>query len=199
MSASDKKKIRKEQAAAALTERQRQEQAEAKKLKLYTITFIAGLVLVAVIAAVVLGVRAYTQSGIAEKSTIVATIGDHKLNTVEFSYYYNDAIDQYYSSMYEQFNTYTETYLQAVGLDVTKPLNEQNYEEGKTWSEYFVEAALNNAKSDYALNDLAKNEGFKLSEEEQSGIDNMLTNLKTYATIYGYSSAKNYLIKTKRH
>ena len=68
MSASDKKKIRKQQATAALTERQRQEQAEAKKLKVYSIAFIAGLLAVVVIVAAVLGVRAYTNMGVAEKS-----------------------------------------------------------------------------------------------------------------------------------
>ena len=190
MSASDKKKIRKEQ---ALTERQRQEQAEAKKLKIYTITFVASLVLIVLIAATVLGVRAYTQSGITEKSTVAAVIGDKKMNAVEFSYYFNDAIDEYYNGMYEQFSTYTDSYLQAVGLDLSKPLDEQQYEEGKTWADYFVETALNNAKSDYALSEEAAKQNFKLSEDEQAGIDNMLTNLKTYATIYGYSSSKQYL------
>ena len=38
MSASDKKKLRKERAAEILSEKQRQEQAEAKKLKIYTCT-----------------------------------------------------------------------------------------------------------------------------------------------------------------
>ena len=159
MSASDKKKIRKEQ---ALTERQRQEQAEAKKLKIYTITFVASLVLIVLIAATVLGVRAYTQSGITEKSTVAAVIGDKKMNAVEFSYYFNDAIDEYYNGMYEQFSTYTDSYLQAVGLDLSKPLDEQQYEEGKTWADYFVETALSNAKSDYALSEEAAKQNFKL-------------------------------------
>ena len=39
MSASSKKKLRKEQAAAQMTEKQLAEQKEAKKLKLYTNTF----------------------------------------------------------------------------------------------------------------------------------------------------------------
>ena len=40
MSASSKKKIRKEQNADLMTERQLKEQAEAKKLRIYTTTFI---------------------------------------------------------------------------------------------------------------------------------------------------------------
>ena len=74
MSASDKKKLRKEQATAYLTEKQRQEQAEAKKLKLYTIGFVSILVVVACIAIGVLGVRAVNQSGVFEKNTIAAVV-----------------------------------------------------------------------------------------------------------------------------
>jgi len=198
MSASDKKKLRKEQAVAAMTERQRQEQAEAKKLKIYTISFITGLVLVALIVVTVLGVRAYTQYGIAEKSTIVATVGEHRLNTVEFNYYYNDSINDFYSSysQYEQYGQSAAEYIMAIeGMDVSLPLNAQirDEETGATWADFFVETALDTAKSDYALYDKAIAEGFKLSEEEQAEIDSMLTNLDAYATMLGYNNSNQYL------
>ena len=198
MSASDKKKIRKQQATAALTERQRQEQAEAKKLKAYSIAFIAGLVLIVVIVAAVLGVRAFTQSGIAEKSTIVATIGDHKLNTVEFNYYYNDTINDFYSSysQYEQYGQSAADYIMALeGMDVSLPLSEQikDKETGETWADYFVKTALERAKSDYVLSDMAKSEGFQLPEEDKENIETTITSIGTYATLYGFSNANQYL------
>ena len=198
MSASEKKKLRKEQAAAALTERQRQEQAEAKKLKIYTVTFVVGLILIAVIAATVLGVRAYTQSGIAEKSTIVAIIDGKKLNTVEFNYYYNDTINDFYNTYaeYEQYGQSAADYIMALeGMDASKPLNEQvkDEETGATWADYFVQTALDSAKSDYALAALAKNKGFELSEEEKTEIETSISYIGTYATLYGYSNANQYL------
>ena len=52
MSASSKKKLRKEQEAAALTEKQLAEQKEAKKLKLYTAAFVIVLVALLVVAVV---------------------------------------------------------------------------------------------------------------------------------------------------
>jgi len=195
MSASDKKKLRKEQAAAFLTEKQQQEQAEAKKLKIYTISFIAAMALIVCIALVVLAVRAVNNSGVIQKNTIAATVGDQKLNSVELNYYYNDAVNEYYNGLYSQFSTYTDTYLQTMGLDTTKPLNEQVYDEesGQTWAEYFVEEAINNAKHDYALYNLAKEESFELPEDEQTTLDNMRNNLNTYAMLYGYQNANQYL------
>jgi len=195
MSASNKKKLRKEQASAILSERQRQEQAEAKKLKVYTISFVSVMIAIVVIALSVLGIRAVNNSGIIQKSTIAAVVGDHELNSVELGYYYNDAVNEYYSNWYEQYETYTDSYLQAIGLDTTKPLDAQVYNEesGQTWAEFFVETAIETAKSDYALYDLAKAEGFQLPSEEQTTLDNMMNNMGTYATLYGYSNANQYL------
>ena len=140
MSASDKKKLRKEQTAAILSERQKQEQAEAKKLRAYTISFVSVMIAVVVITLGILGIRAINNSGIIQKNTIAATIGDRELNSVELSYYYSDAISQYYNEWYQTYESYTDTYLQAgLGLDTSKPLDEQyeNEEEGITWADFF--------------------------------------------------------------
>ena len=195
MSASDKKKLRKEQAAAFLTEKQQKEQAEAKKLKTYTITFVTAMILVVCIALGVLGVRAVNHSGILQRNTIAATIGDKEFNSVELSYYYNDAISDFYNEWYSQYNTYTDTYLQAMGLDPTKPLNDQMYDQetGKTWAMYFVDTAIANAKNDIALYELAVKEDFKLPENEQTTLDNSVKNIETYAKLYGYKNADQYL------
>ena len=195
MSASDKKKLRKEQTAAILSERQKQEQAEAKKLKAYTISFVCVMIAVVLVTLGILGVRAINNSGIIQKNTIAATIGDHELNSVELSYYYSDAISQYYNEWYQTYESYTDTYLQALGLDTSKPLTEQVFDEetGKTWDQYFVELAVENARSDFALYDLAKAENFQLPEDEQTTLDNLSSNLETYAMLYGYSNTNQYL------
>lgn len=195
MSASDKKKLRKEQAAAVLSEKQRQEQAEAKKLKIYTIAFVSAMALILCIALGILGVRAVNQSGVFQKATVAATIGDRELNSVELGYYYMDTVQEFYNEWYEQYTTYTDTYLQMMGLDTTKALTEQYYneDEGQTWADYFLESAIEQARNDLALYDMAMSENFELPEEDRTTLDNNLTNLETYATLYGYSSANKYL------
>lgn len=196
MSASNKKKLRKEQASDLLTARQRQEQADAKKLKTQTITFLAIMLAVICAAVGILGVRAVNNSGIIQKNTVAANVGDREINSVELSYYYIDGVNQFYNEMYEYYGDNTETYLTAMGLDTTLPLNEQVYdkETGDTWADYFVDEAINKAASDYAMYDLAMaDESFKLSEDEEAAITNTMGMLETYALIYGYEKADQYL------
>ena len=196
MSASNKKKLRKEQTSEALTARQRQEQAEAKKLKTLTVTFLVIMIVVACAAIGILGVRGVNNSGIIQKNTIAANIGDREINSVELSYYYIDGINNFYNEWYSYYSENTDTYLQAMGLDTSLPLNEQVYdkETGETWSDYFVSEAIKKAASDYAMYDLAMaDESFKLSEDEEASITNTMSMLKTYAMIYGYEDADLYL------
>ncbi len=195
MSASDKKKLRKEQTAELLTQKQRQQQAEAKKLKFQTITFVSVLVLVVCLFLTFIGVQVVNNTGVIQKNTLAATIGDKEFNSVELSYYYNDAINELYNQWYNEYESYTDGYLQAMGLDTSKPLDEQIHDEetGITWAQYFVNEAIKEAKSDMVLYNLAKKEGFKLPEEEQTSLDNMLKNIETYAVLYGYGNADQYL------
>lgn len=195
MSASDKKKLRKEQDASIITERQKQERAEAKKLKIYTTVFVAALVLIACTAIAVLTVRGINNSGVMQKNTVAATVGEEQLNSVEMSYYYNDGINDFYSEMSSQYSEYASQYLEAIGLDNTKPLDEQIYDEesGQTWAEYFLDEALKKAQNDFALYKAATEDSFTLPEEEQTTLDNQLNNLETYATLYGFSNSKQYL------
>ena len=195
MSASDKKKLRKEHSAEALTAKQRQQQAEEKKLRTYTICFVTAMILVVVAALGLLAARAITNGGLAERFTVAATIGDTELNTIEFSYYYNDAINDYYNEKYETYQDQTDSYLKAMGWDTTKPLNEQYMaeDETKTWAEYFVELALQEAKRDYALCAAAKAAGFKLTEEQKEEIDTTIANIEMWAPYYGYNDATQYM------
>lgn len=194
MSASNKKQLRKEQELEMLTAKQKQEQAEAKKLKTYTITFVAIMIAVAIIAIGSLVNTGIKSSGVIEKNTIAATVNGQDLNSVEMSYYFNDAISDLYETAYNQYSSYYELYFEAMGLDMSKPLNEQtNPETGKTWADFFVDAALENAKYDYTFAKLAEDNGFTMSEEDQTALNNQVNNLSTNAILYGYSSAESYL------
>ncbi len=197
MSASDKKKLRKEQAAAVMTERQRAEQAEAKKLKVYTISFVAVMLVLVCVFLGVLGVRAVNNSGVIQRNTIAATVAGEEINSVILSYYFSDTVSEYYNDVYTQYEDQTDTYLALIGLDTTKALNEQvqDKEKGTTWADYFINAALEKAKNDYVLYNLAmgQEKPFKLSDEDQTSLNNTLNNLGTYAMLYGYSNAEQYL------
>ena len=91
MSASSKKKLRREQEAAKLTERQLTEQKEAKKLNLYTTLFVTVLSLLLVVALVVGIFTTVQNTGVRERKTIAVTVGNHEVSNAELGYFYVDA------------------------------------------------------------------------------------------------------------
>ena len=193
MSASSKKKLRNEQNAAKMTERQLQEQKEAKKLKVMTASFTAVLALILVVAIVFSVTQFFTNSGIREKNTVAATIGETELSNAQLNYYYVDAV-------YEFANTYG-AYAAMFGLDLTKPLDEQviNEETGTTWADDFTASALENAKATYALVNAAKAEGYELSQSQYESVINEIKTLEIYAPLYGYADADAYIQASYGH
>ena len=187
MSASSKKKLRKERESAKLTEKQLSAQKEAKKLNLYTIGFVVVLVVLLVIAITVGVKQTITNTGVREKNTVAMTVGDHKINSVEMNYFFMDAVNNFYS----QYGSYASLF----GLDTATPLNEQvtDEETGLTWADDFLTTAKETAASAYALKDAAEAAGYTLSEEDQTSLDQQLASLDLYATMYGYSDADAYL------
>lgn len=194
MSASNKKKLRKEQNAATLTAKQKQEQAEAKKLKAYTLTF--AIVMVLVVAIVVGVIVTPMIDGIVHRTGKAVVIGDHKLSAADLNYFYIDAISEHQQNVYDQYYSSFGNYWSIMlGFDTTKPLNEQTYneEDGTTWADYFMDTAIQTARDTYALYDDAIAKGHTLTEEEQKDQDSYMETMALYATYYGYSSVKSYL------
>ena len=187
MSASSKKKLRKEQEAAKMTEKQLIAQKEAKKTSLYTTAFVVVMVAILAIAIVVGAKQTITAGGFREKNTTALTVGNHELNSVEMNYFFMDAVNNFYSNY--------GSYASMFGLDLTKPLNEQVVDEaaGTTWADDFLTQAKDSAASIYALADAAKAAGFSLPEEEKAALEEQLSGLDLYATMYGYGDADAYL------
>ena len=121
MSASNKKKLRKELNAAMLTEKQQKAQTEAKQTKKLTIAFAVVMIAIVAVFAVTQVIGIIDRSGLVEKSTIALTVDDHKLNSVEMNYYFFDALD----SQVNQYGQYASYYFQLMGLDLTKSLGSQ--------------------------------------------------------------------------
>lgn len=194
MSASNKKKLRKAQQTEMLTARQRQELAEAKKLKVYTISFLVAMIAIVIAVVGILTFQGITNSGIIEKNTIAANVNGNKINSVEMTYYYQDAIGQMYEDAYNSYSSYYELYFEAMGLDLHKPLNEQtNTSTGDTWANYFVDVALKQAKFDYTFSALAEKNNYALTESERADVDTQINNLEINSKYYGYTNPDNYL------
>lgn len=190
MSGSSKKKLRKEQAAAAMTEKQRQAQKEAKTLKAYTLTFVIVMVLV---VSMVLGIalRSPVESLI-NKNTHAVTIGSHELTIPEFSYFFVDEINNYYLNLYNYYGNYASYFM---GFSAGKSLNDQVYDQttGKTWAKYFMEEAAESAQTVFGLYDLAVKAGHTMTEDETKTMEAQIEGLSNTAKSYGYSNVNAYL------
>ena len=194
MSASNKKKLRKEQNAAVLTEKQLKEQQEAKKLKTYTWTFVIAMILVIVIA--IGSVIRIPITGAVNRSSHAININNHQLSATDLTYYIVDAINDHYNEAYKMYGNYASMLL---GFKTGTPLNEQKYtasEDFETWADYFMDKGIENAKKIYALYDDAVAKGHKLSETEQKTLDSNIEAISTMAKLYGYSNANAYLRAT---
>ena len=189
MSASSKKKLRNAEQLSQLTERQQAEQKEAKKLKIFSIAMVAVVVAMMVFAVYIVASKAITKAnlGKAERETIAVTVGDHEISAAEFNCFFVDAVSNFYSNY--------GSYASLFGLDVTKALDQQFYDEENkvTWADEFANSAKENAKAVYGIADEAEANGFTLSDDDKAYIDSQLSTMSTYASLYGYSNLEGYL------
>lgn len=111
--------------------------------------------------------------------TVVATLGDAELTNGQLQIYY-------WSEVYDFLNNYYY-YLSYWGLDYTKPLDEQQYDEGKTWQQYFLEAALQSWQANQSLYAEAKANNYQMPAEEQEYLDGMAADLEERAKENGYA------------
>ncbi len=190
MSASDKKKLRKEQTAAAMTEKQRTEQKKQKKQTAYTITFIVAMVLVVAIF-LSTALQAPVRNLQIKLSTGV-TVNGHKVSGTELNYFYLDGISNFCSN-FSSYGNYAPMMMQMYyGFNPNAPLGDQVRDEktGETWADYFADAAIESAKWTYAMYDKAMAEGFKLTEEQEKNLTAYEEYLKTVADRNNVSTNK---------
>ncbi len=191
MSASDKKKLRKEQTAAFTTEKQRNEQKKQKKQTAYTVTFVVAMALVVVIF---LGTVLSTPvTNLLIKSSHAATINGYDIGGQQFNYFYMDAISSFFNNIKQQYGSYAPMMLQMYGFDPNTPVGDQVYnkEKGESWADYFTASALESAKWTYSMYDKAmKDEKFSLTEDQQKGLASIEESIKKQAESAGVSANK---------
>lgn len=185
MSASNKKKLRKEQNAQVMTERQKKERAEAKKTKSMTIAFVAAIALILCIFIGTVGVTLFNSFGVMERLTTAATVGDHKINSIVMNYFYYDAVEDEYARLQEAYGEYASYF---IGYDPSKPLSEQKYDEsGKTWGDHYMDVAADNAKAIYSVYDHAMANGFEITKEVEDLVAANMQQITIYESL-GYST-----------
>ncbi len=121
-----------------------------------------------------------------KRDDVVATLGDAQLTNAQLQVYY-------WMEVYNFLNEYG-AYASYVGLDYTKPLDEQKNMEGTgTWQQYFLQVALESWQRDQSFVQEAHKAGFQLSEENQKMLDEVLSDMEATAKEAGFETVDAYI------
>lgn len=183
MSASREKKARQElnqsgyvdPAKAKETERKAKEK---RTTRLY-LTLIAAFVLLGA------ALFAYDRISAANEAKEIARIGAESAVTIDGEDFSVADVAYYYGSVYSSF---ANTSL----FDTSVSPREQQYTEGKTWHDYFLETALTYLENSVALVHAAEAAGFDGTEAMDAAETNNLSMLDLYA-VYSGVSREQYL------
>lgn len=110
----------------------------------------------------------------------VAVMGDINLSNRQLQLYY-------WMQVYD-FLDYYGSYLSYLGLDLSKPLDEQQVSEGQTWQQYFLQSALQNWQTYTALAQEAKAHNVTMDDRYRESLDALEENMLKTAQDEGFAT-----------
>ena len=125
---------------------------------------------------------------IAARDKVVATAGEHQLTLGQ--------LQVFYWMQFRNFMSQYSAYASYFGLDVTQSLDTQVCalsENGVTWQQFFLERALESWASYCSMAAEADANGFEITEEQRSELDNATAELEETALANGYASGEDML------
>ncbi len=108
-------------------------------------------------------------------SDVVATVNGKELTNIQLQIYYRMQV--------MDFLSYYGDYISYIGLDITKPLNEQtcSYDESMTWEQYFLDIALETWHNYQTMAIMAEEAGHVLGKEWEESLAKMPADLEEQA------------------
>ncbi len=151
---------------------------------------IAKKVVAIVLAVAIVGGVAWKtidELGVVERFATALTIGDEKITAAQFNYYYSTQ----YNQMVSQANYYSQSYGYDIGFDTSLPPDEQTTTDADgnetSWNEVILKNAIDYAQFVTAYHGEAEKNGYKLDEEAQAEVDELIENYRTQAATNNYS------------
>lgn len=129
----------------------------------------------------------------ARLSNVIAECEEQSMTNRELQMYYYMQFFGYYGQL-QQMTSYGYP-ADMFGLDITKPLSEQDSMEveGLNWEQYFLMCALNQFHQTCAIEAVAKQEGFTLSDEDKASLQKIKDSLTEQSEDYGFESVDAYI------
>jgi hypothetical protein len=131
--------------------------------------------------------KSYTaedETVIANADVVVATAGEYELTLGELQVFY-------WSSVYDFLNEYGY-YLSYIGMDYTKPLDQQVYDpqKGTTWQQFFLDGAIDTWHRYVVLTHMAEESEYQLSENVQNYLTTLSEEMQKWAEEYKYEDTQ---------
>ena len=170
--------------------------AKVAKIKRTAIKTVAVIAAVAIVFGATIAIVNYTGSQLFK--TTVAKVGDAKISTSEFQYYYRTTYSNLVSTAVQTDQQYgSGYYLQSQGFDYTVLPEEQSFpndllgedatETYETWDDYITSSTISSIQYLYALANEAEKAGITLTEEEEKAITDQIEEIRTSAAEGGAS------------
>lgn len=143
---------------------------------------IAAVLAILLVAGVVV-VYNVIDSGFIQRHQVAMKSDNYEVTSAMMNYYFNTL-----------YQNYAESY-KSMGLDTTKPLDEQNYIDGKqTWHDFFMAQTKDQVRQLLVTCEAAKAAGYTLEKDDSHdhSADETLKSMATVAATYG-ANLKYYL------
>ncbi len=147
--------------------------AKKNKLSAEQNKIVKWVIALAVIFAVLIGLGLAVANDWFDGFGPACTVGDVEISKNEFRFNFH--------SNYSSFINYYSSYLSAIGLDTSKPLSQQKYDEDMTWEDYFNEQTFKSLADTVAMSETAASKGVSLNEDNLAQIDSYVSDVHTAA------------------
>lgn len=114
------------------------------------------------------------------KDETAAVINGKEYSVADMNYEYMKS----YASFLQTYGAYASLF----GFDTSADPAEQEYAEGQTWKDLFLDDAVNSIKVMDKLADYAKEKGLEATEEERAQLEEYINSYETSLTEAGYAS-----------
>ena len=155
-----------------------QEKKEKRKVRVTSITVFAVLILL------FLGALLINSKYLRRIATAV-TINGVKFSATEFDYFYQNAVFEFSNYLSEQMGDAASSYMPSNDRPHSSQIKDE--ETGETWAQFFGKMALQQMAELVSYRNEAVSNGYKLSDETLSSIDDEITNMKYTAELYSSS------------
>ena len=152
-----------------------------KKFRRNAIIAVVCIVLV-VAAALVINSNLFYQNLTAVK------VGNTSYSPAELNVFYRNT----YNGIYSSYSAYGE--LASYMLpDSSTPLDEQNYDDERTWADYLLEQTEDNLQEVTALYDAAMAAGYTMTDADRESVSSQIASMESYAASNNMSNINQFL------